>query len=225
MTGSEENLFDALRRDMLVQITLHATIVADKISKSELEGRVLAVMGKVPRHQFVPPDLQSYAYLDAPLPIGYGKTISQPFIAALMTDLLDVQPGDSVLEVGTGLGYHSAVLAELAGRVFTVEIVEELADGARRRLRDSDYDNVELRIGDGAQGWHEHAPFDKVLVTAAPELIPVALLHQVKPGGRIVSPAGIESSQTLMLLKKDERGRIASSDILPVRFAPLVTTH
>ena len=152
----------------------------------------MAAMGRVPRHRFVPAPLAPVAYHDMPLPIGFDKTISQPFIVAVMTDLLDPRPHEVVLEVGTGLGYQAAVLAELAGRVWSVEIVEELATEAEARLRRLGYANVGIRIGDGSRGWAEHAPFDKIMVTAAAELTPPALIEQLKPGGRMVLPVGAD---------------------------------
>jgi len=165
------------------------------------------------------------AYVDSPVPIGYGKTISQPFMVALMTDLLDVQPTDRVLEVGTGLGYQSAILSYLADTVYTVEIVEELASEAKERLTSYGIDNVVCRIGDGSVGWLEHAPFDKLLVAAAPELILPTLLSQLKPGGRMVIPAGIEDAQQLMLVEKDADGRLHTREIMPVRFSALEVPH
>ena len=178
-------------------------------------------MGKVARHEFVPVELQPYAYANVPLPIGFDKTISQPFIVALMTDLLELKPDDRVLEIGTGLGYQAAILAELAGKVFTVEMIEELGDNAKRRLGRQGYRNIEFRIGNGYYGWPEHAPFDKVIVTAAPDLIPPPLLQQLKPAGKMVIPAGLADSQQLLLVERDSSGRTRTKEILPVRFSQL----
>ena len=225
MTETEQNYFGDLRNEMIEQIALHTTLISDKLGKGKLSARVIDVMAKIPRHEFVPAEMQLYAYLDSPLPIGYGKTISQPFIVALMTDLLDIDANDVILEIGTGLGYQAAILAELGQRVYTVELLEELAANADKTLNSLGYKNVEMRIGDGSQGWPEHSPFDKIIVTAAPELIPPSLLEQVRTGGKVVIPAGIEDSQMLMLLEKDKRGRFASQDIIPVRFSQLVTSH
>ena len=225
MTETEQNYFGDLRSEMIEQIALHTTLISDKLGKGKLSARVIDAMAKVPRHEFVPAEMQLYAYLDSPLPIGYGKTISQPFIVALMTDLLDIDANDVILEIGTGLGYQAAILAELGQRVYTVELLEELAASADKTLNSLGYKNVEMRIGDGSQGWPEHSPFDKIIVTAAPELIPPSLLEQVRTGGKVVIPAGIEDSQMLMLLEKDKRGRFASQDIIPVRFSQLVTSH
>ena len=214
-----EKEFDILRQYMVQVIMAHAVHASEQIGRESLSQRVLEIMTKVPRHEFVPNEIRPYAYVDGPLPIGFDKTISQPFMAALMTDLLEVNQGDVVLEVGTGLGYHSALLAELARQVYTVEIVEELWTQAKKNLASRGYKNVEMRLGDGARGWAEHAPFDKILVAAAPELIPPLLLAQLKPGGRMVIPAGAQGSQQLMLVEKTAEGRTKTRDILPVVFA------
>jgi protein-L-isoaspartate(D-aspartate) O-methyltransferase len=169
--------------------------------------------------------LQVYAYLDQPLPIGFGKTISQPFIVALMTDLLDLQAQDRVLEIGTGLGYQAAILANLAKEIYSIEIIEELARQAKNKLHRQGYSNIEFKIGDGSGGWPEYSPFNKIIVTAAPELIPVALLQQLKPGGKMVIPAGLEDSQQLIVAVKDKGGSIITEEILPVRFSSLTITH
>jgi protein-L-isoaspartate(D-aspartate) O-methyltransferase len=182
-------------------------------------------MAKVPRHEFVPTALRQLAYLNFPLPIGYTKTISQPFIVALMTDLLEIEPTDQVLEVGTGLGYQAAILAELAQRVYTIEIIEELAHEARRRLGNCEYDNIEVWLGDGYHGWPEHAPYDKIVVAAAPERVPSMLIEQLKPRGRMVIPAGAENAQKLLLIGKDDAGRTATKEILQVSFSPLIVSH
>jgi protein-L-isoaspartate(D-aspartate) O-methyltransferase len=173
----------------------------------------------------VPVELQHVAYANIPLPIGHGKTISQPFIVALMTDLLDLQPDDRVLEIGTGLGYQAAVLAELVDRVYSVEIIEELGREGERRLHQAGYDGVQVKIGDGGQGWPEHAPFDKVIATAAPELIPPPLIEQLKAGGRMIIPAGLEDQQQLLLVEKDLSGRVDTTEIIPVLFSRLITAH
>lgn len=223
MSDTPDTNYDAQRRQMVEQIALHAGFVSKETQKSELDPRVLNVLANVPRHEYVPVELRSFAYLDTPLPIGYGKTISQPFIVALMTDLLDLQPEDRVLEVGTGLGYQSAILAQLAHRIYTIEIIEELARDAERRLARHGYSNIDFAVGDGSGGWPQHAPFDKIIVTAAPELIPPALLNQLRPEGRMVIPAGIENAQQLMLVTKDAQGRSTVSEILPVRFSMLAS--
>ncbi len=214
-----------LRCEMVEQIARHAQLAARETGKAILGGKVMEVMKSVPRHEFVPVEVRAFAYADSPLPIGYDKTISQPFIVALMTDLLDLQAQDRVLDVGTGLGYQAAILAKLVERVYTVEILEELADGARRRLAEQKAINVESRIGDGSKGWSEHAPFDKILVAAAPDLIPTPLLAQLKPGGKMVIPAGIADAQQLMLVEKNEKGQLNVEEILPVRFSSLTASH
>jgi protein-L-isoaspartate(D-aspartate) O-methyltransferase len=217
--------FAMARRQMVEQIARHASNVSHLIGKAALDERVMEVLGTVPRHEFVPSELQIFAYLDQPLPIGFGKTISQPFIVALMTDLLDLAPQDKVLEIGTGLGYQAAILAKLTETVYSVEIIEELARDAAQRLEYQDFSNVVLKLGDGSCGWSEHAPFDKILVTAAPELIPPALIKQLKPGGKMVIPAGLQESQQLILVEKDEDGLTRTVELLPVRFSSLTVTH
>ncbi len=217
----EDTEFQVQRRAMLEAIDLHMRTAAEQLGSAPLSPDVMAVMGDVPRHEFVPVEMRTYAYLDQPLPIGCDKTISQPFIVALMTHLLEVGPEHSVLEVGTGLGYQAAVLSRLAKQVYSVEIIEELAKRARGRLKRLKIDNVEIRVGDGAQGWPEHAPFDRIIMTAAPHLIPAALLGQLKRGGRMVLPAGIADDQRLMVVDKNEQGRIQTREILAVRFSEL----
>ena len=219
----EEDRFAILRGTMVEQIALHARHVSGRTGRAAISGPVMEAIGQVPRHAFVPVEIALYAYLDAPLPIGCGKTISQPFIVALMTDLLEVGPEHRVLEIGTGLGYQAAVLAELAAEVFTVEMIEELARSGRRRLADRDYTNVRSRIGDGSMGWPEHAPFDRIIATAAPDLIPPALLQQLKPGGRMAIPAGLEDDQRLLLVTRDAGGRFETEEILPVRFSQMTS--
>lgn len=213
--------FAALRSVMVREILAHAQLAREQIGKNTLAAGVLDALGRVPRHDFVPLELRQYAYADSPLPIGYGKTISQPFIVALMTDLLELGPNDKVLEIGSGLGYQAAVLAELAGQVFTVEIVEELAREAKSRLARLGYKNVAFKLGDGYYGWPEHGPFERIIVTAAPELVPPPLLSQLKAGGRMVIPAGIPESQQLTLVLKDASGKLAMREMLPVRFSLL----
>jgi protein-L-isoaspartate(D-aspartate) O-methyltransferase len=222
-TMSDEE-FSELRQGMLAEIAAHAIFACADLGKAALSRRVLDVMAKVPRHEFVPVELRPYAYADSPLPIGFGKSISQPFIVAVMTDLLDVRPSDSVLEIGTGLGYQAAILTELAQRVFSVELIEELAEQARRRLARQGHTNVEVKIGNGYHGWPEYAPFDKVIVTAAPELIPPALIYQLKPGGKMVIPAGLPDSQQLILVDKDVSGSVSTREIFAVWFSLLEDT-
>ncbi|MGY4287090.1 protein-L-isoaspartate(D-aspartate) O-methyltransferase [Bradyrhizobium sp. LM2.7] len=215
---------EALRKDMLAVIAASAFALRDTIGKSAFDERVMTAMGKVPRHEFVPIEFQPYAYANIPLPIGFEKTISQPFVVALMTDLLDIKADDSVLEIGTGLGYQAAILAQLARKVYSIEIIEELGRKAKQRLRQQGCSNVELKIANGYHGWSEHAPFDKVIVTAAPDLIPPPLIHQLKAGGKMVIPAGLPNTQQLMLAEKLANGRMTMKEILIVRFAQLEGT-
>jgi len=218
---SAEEDFAALRQHMVAEIVAETIYASAQIGKAALDERVMAVMGSTPRHEFVPVELQPLAYANRPLPIGFNKTISQPFIVALMTDLLQLGPDDTVLEIGTGLGYQAAILAQLARKVYSVEIIEELAAQAKRRLGRRGYANVEIRVGNGYHGWPEHAPFDKVILTAAPHLIPPPLLLQLKAGGRMVLPAGLPDAQQLMLVERDREGRLATREILRVRFSEL----
>ena len=208
---------------MVEEIAAHVRLTAEQIGRDSLDERVMAVMGRVPRHEFVPVELRGFAYVNSPLPIGYGKTISQPYINAIMTDLLETPNDAIVLEVGTGFGYQAAILAELASKVYSVEIIDELSTEAKKRLDGLGYENIELRVGDGANGWPQHGPFDRILVAAAPELVPPALINQLKAGGRMVIPAGIEEAQQLMIVDKNEEGRVTIREVLPVRFAPLMT--
>jgi protein-L-isoaspartate(D-aspartate) O-methyltransferase len=212
--------FEDQRREMVAAIRAITEDVF-AVGKPALDERVLRAMAKVPRHEFVPVEVQAYAYLNRPLPIGFDKTISQPLIVAVMTDLLEPKPDDVVLEIGTGLGYQSAVLAEVVGRVYSVEIIDELAHRAVQRLKQQGYTNVEIRVGNGYSGWPEHAPFDKVIVTAAPDLIPPPLINQLKAGGRMVIPVGLPDAQQLLLAEKDLNGRIATKEIMPVLFSLL----
>ncbi len=183
--------------------------------------RVLNAMNTVPRHRFVPERYQHEAYDDHPLPIGYNQTISQPFIVALMTELLDPQPDEKVLEIGTGSGYQAAILSQLVKEVYSIEIVEELAASAEAALSGLSYDNVHVKAGDGYQGWPDHAPFDAIIVTCAPDHIPAPLIEQLKEGGRMMIPVGKESAvQELYLLEKKD-GKVEKKSILPVRFVPM----
>jgi protein-L-isoaspartate(D-aspartate) O-methyltransferase len=217
--------YEVLRQHMLAEISAGTFHVSDLIGKTALDERVMTAMGKVPRHEFVPIELQPYAYANVPLPIGFDKTISQPFIVALMTDLLDISADDAVLEIGTGLGYQAAILAQLARKVYSIEIIEELGREAKQRLNRQGYTNIELKIANGYHGWSEHAPFDKVIVTAAPDLIPPPLIHQLKAGGKMVVPAGLPDAQQLVLVEKDGNGRVTMREILQVWFSQLEDTE
>ena len=206
---------------MVAAIRTMSDHMSAQAGKTALDERVLRAMAKVPRHAFVPFEVQQYAYLNRPIPIGFDKTISQPLMVAVMTDLLEFKPDDVVLEIGTGLGYQAAVLAELGVRVYSVEIIDELAQRAIQRLKRQGYTNVEVRIGDGHTGWPEHAPFDKVIVTAAPDLIPPPLINQLKAGGRMVIPVGLPGDQQLVVAEKDLNGRVTTREIMPVLFSVL----
>ena len=216
-----EDVFEKLRQQMIAEIVTEAALTVGHTGRASFSDRVMRVIGSMPRHEFVPVELQPYAYLNRPLPIGYEKTVSQPFIVALMTDLLSPEAGDVVLEVGAGAGYQAAILAELAKRVYTVDIIEELAQGAERRLKRLGYENVEVGVVNGYYGWPEHAPYDRIMVTAASDLIPPPLLAQLKPGGRMVIPTGIPDKQTLTLVEKSATGSLSAREILPVRFSEL----
>ena len=183
------------------------------------DERLIRALLKVERHRFVPQRFQTFAYTDQPLPIGKGQTISQPYIVALMTELLGLKGEEKVLEVGTGSGYQAAILAELAGEVYTVEIIEGLAQRANKTLKDLGYKNITVKAGDGYIGWEEYAPFDAIVVTCAPPYIPQPLIEQLKDGGRMVVPVG-ENNQKLQLLRKNN-GRINITDIIPVKFVPM----
>jgi len=222
VTDDLEATFAALRDLMVAEIRLHALAASEALGGRGISDRVMNVMRAVPRHRYVPPELRAFAYYDSPLPIGHDKTISQPFIVALMTELLEVAPTDRVLDVGTGLGYQAAVLAELAATVYTVEIVLELGHEAERIHESLGYRNIVHRIGDGSGGWEAQAPFDKILVAAAPELIPEKLILQLAPGGRMVIPAGRPDAQQLYLLERTPEGQTRSEAVLGVRFSSLV---
>jgi protein-L-isoaspartate(D-aspartate) O-methyltransferase len=214
--------FDAARAALVAEI--ERDIAATRpAGKAELEPRVIQALQRVPRHRFVPASLQDLAYQDTPLPIGNDQTISQPYIVALMTELAEIGPGDVVLEIGTGSGYQAAVLAEIAREVYTIEIIEPLGRSAMRVLDELGYDNVTVRIGDGYAGWPDKAPFDAIVVTAAPEIVPPALLEQLKPGGRLVIPVGAEyATQILRVLEKSSTGQLTTTDVAPVRFVPFL---
>jgi protein-L-isoaspartate(D-aspartate) O-methyltransferase len=218
--------FSAPRQRMVDEIREMAREARHETGRWSLEERVLEAMSRVPRHRFVPPQLEGDAYLNRPLPIGHGQTISQPFIVALMSDLMQTRAGHRVLEIGTGSGYQAAVLAELGAAVFTIEIVEPLGIAAGERLRALGYGAVEVKLGDGYYGWEAHAPFDAIMVTAAASHVPPPLVRQLKPGGRIVIPVGSPFlTQHLMLVEKKADGSVTSRQVLPVRFVPLTGGH
>lgn len=209
------------RRRMVDEIVATARQAARETRRPELSARTLEAMQRVPRHRFTTARDESAAYQNRPLAIGLGQTISQPFIVALMTDLLELAPAHRVLEIGTGSGYQAAVLAELAASVYTVEILEPLAQAAAERLAAVGYRNVMTRVGDGYEGWAQHAPYDAIMVTAAATEVPAALLAQLKPGGRMVIPLGPHGGvQVLHLLRKRDDGSVERTPVLHVRFVP-----
>ena len=223
----------ARRQAMVAEIEREVAQTRKWLGKDRLDPRVVAALAKVPRHRFVPPTMVDVAYENRPQPIGHGQTISQPYMVAVMSDLAQIGPEDTVLEIGTGCGYQTAILAELAARVYSVEIVPELARAAMRRLAELGYANIQIRIGDGARGWPEHAPYDAIVVTAAAwHRVPPALIEQLAPGGRLVVPVDhskdparypfFDQEQELMLITKDADGRLHERSIMPVAFVPLV---
>lgn len=215
---SSRNTHATQNEAMLAEIALGAFLMSEQLGHDAFDPRVIDAMRATPRHDYVPFEMQPYAYLVRPLSIGFDKTIASPLIVAVMTDALRVEAHHTVLEVGTGLGYHAAILSRLAQRVVSMEIVQPLAVQARERLARNGCDNVEVIVGNGANGLPERAPFDRILVSCAPEMIPHTLLNQLKPGGRMVVPAGLEGAQMLMLASKDDGGRTSVQDILPVGF-------
>jgi protein-L-isoaspartate(D-aspartate) O-methyltransferase len=219
--SADEERYSRARMKMVEEIREMAYEASDYVS-GPISEKVLAIMSQVPRHRFVPEDELYSAYYNNPLPIGHGQTISQPYIVALMTDLLELDKQQTVLEVGTGSGYQAAVLSELAGKVYSMEIVAPLATVAAKRLGELGYANVEVKAGDGSAGWPEHAPYDGIIVTAAAEHIPQPLLDQLKAGGRLVIPVGGRfDAQYLLLITKDREGVFHRKNIEPVRFVPL----
>ena len=223
--GAEDNAAndDDPFREMREQMVERHLAQAGGWGRDAIEDEnVLNAMRTVKRHEFVPEQYRRQAYLDQPLPIGHGQTISQPFIVAYMTELLELEEDDVVFEVGAGSGYHAAVIAEIVDRVYTVEIVEPLAESSAERLERLGYDNVTVSHADGYHGWEEHAPFDAIVVTAAASHIPPPLVEQLKPEGRMIIPVGPPMQiQNLMLVEKDEEGRVSQRNVMPVRFVPL----
>jgi protein-L-isoaspartate(D-aspartate) O-methyltransferase len=207
---------------MIADIEAEVEYTRNLTGRKTLDPRVMAVMGRVPREQFVPGEMHAAAYDNGPLPIGHGQTISQPYIVALMTDLLNLGPDDRVLEIGTGSGYQTAILSCLAKSVYTVELIAGLGDAAAGKLAALNYTNIHYRIGNGYAGWPEHAPYDAIIVTAAAPEVPPALIDQLKPGGRLVIPVGWQyMPQELLLIEKDAHNAVHSRGILGVAFVPL----
>jgi protein-L-isoaspartate(D-aspartate) O-methyltransferase len=223
MPSVEPHEYAVQHQRLLEEVARDTAETASFTGRARLSPRVAAALAKVQRHRFVPDPEAPFAYINRPRPIGHGQTISQPFIVAIMTELLDLASGDRVLEIGTGSGYQAAILAEVASAVFTIEVVEELAKTAAERLKRYGYAGVEVRHGDGYKGWPERAPFDAIIVTAAPERIPEALVEQLKPGGRLVVPVGPQGGpQALYRCVKGADGKLACENKLPVAFVPMV---
>ncbi len=214
---------ERLRQRMIADIETEVAYTKRMIGRDHLDPRVMKAMRQVPREQFVPPNLRHAAFDNGPLPVGYGQTISQPYIVALMTDLLELEADDTVLEIGTGSGYQSAILSTLCKKVYSMDVVPELSEATRLRLEDMGYDNIELKVGNGYLGWPEHAPYDGIIVTAAADQIPEALIEQLKAGGKLVIPVGQPYSyQELLLVEKDDEGEIHQRKIIGVAFVPMV---
>jgi protein-L-isoaspartate(D-aspartate) O-methyltransferase len=215
LSKKQQQMIDDIETE--VKLTRHMT------GRDNLAPRVMAAMGEVPRDAFVPSALKHAAFSNGPLPIGHGQTISQPYIVALMTDMLQLRPEDRVLEIGTGSGYQTAILSRLARQVYSVEVVPELSKKAQDIFQQLGYENIHIRIGNGYEGWAEHAPYDGIIVTAAASHVPPALIEQLKPGGRLVIPVGEPYSyQELILVEKDQQGDVHTQDVLGVAFVPLV---
>ena len=222
MESPAQDRYAVERKAMLEEIARDARHTGRETGRPQLSDRVMEAMARVPRHRLVAPGDEAHAYRNQPLSIGQGQTISQPFIVALMTDLLDVEPGARVLEIGTGSGYQAAVLAELGVTVYTIEIIEPLAREAAKRLSQLGYGNIATRIGDGYRGWPEHAPFDAIIVTAAAPDVPQALVEQLRVGGKLVIPIGSPlGAQTLHVIRKEPGGKLLRREVLSVRFVPM----
>jgi len=220
MKPMTEKHLAVLRRHMVEIVEMHFDLASDETGADSLDPALRRALLEVPRHLFVPSSLAGIAYQDGPLPIGFDKTISQPFIGALMLQLAGIEPGSRVLEVGTGLGYQAAVAAEMGAEVFSVEIVEEFAEAAEKRFRALGHD-VQVKVGDGSRGWPEHEPYDRIIVTAAASEAPRELLDELVPGGRMVIPLGGQDVQILSLVEKGTDGAIETRPVMPVRFTQL----
>ena len=224
-TSAEEATYTAARAAMVEELLLYAQILDDP-DEARISDAVMASMNTVKRHELVPQSERRFAYENRPLPIGYGQTISQPYIVALMTELVEPDADDVVLEVGTGSGYQAAILAELVDHVYSIEIIEALATRAKQDLLRLGYKNVTTKLGDGYYGWEEHGPFDSIVVTAAAGHVPPPLIEQLKPGGRMVIPVGSRfMTQTLLLIEKTENGEVITRQFGAVRFVPLTGQH
>jgi protein-L-isoaspartate(D-aspartate) O-methyltransferase len=214
------------REQLVREIEMDVKKTSLHLKKSKLDSRVLDAMRSVPRHKFVPRRIRDRSYDNRPLPIGHGQTISQPYIVAIMTDLLSVDKESKVLEVGTGSGYQAAILAEIVKEVYTIEIIEPLGKSAKKRLSELGYANIHVRLADGYYGWQDKGPFDAIVVTAAASHIPPPLIRQLKPGGTMIIPVGGQFMvQHLVLVEKDTDGSTKTRQLLPVRFVPLTGKH
>ena len=211
--------------NMIREIENEVAFTKRYIGKDKLDDRVMAAMKAVPRHEFVPSNQQLLAYINGPLSIGHGQTISQPYIVALMTDMMNVNENSVVLEIGTGSGYQAAILSTLVKQVYTMEVIPELMESAKEKFERLGYHNIECRLGDGHEGWPDHAPYDAIMVTAAAQSIPEALIEQLKPNANLVIPVGSTfGPQELLLVHKDQKGNTSTRDVLAVAFVPLVRT-
>jgi len=225
VTATEDEYINQ-RENMICAIEADVRATSKYLQKKSLNPQVMEAMKTVPRHALVPFSQRTYAYLNRPLPIGYGQTISQPYIVAIMTDLLNPQPEHKILEIGTGSGYQAAILSHLVQQVYTIEIIEALGKRAQKDISELGYTNIQIRISDGYYGWEEHAPFDGIVVTAATSHVPPPLIQQLKPGGRMIIPVGSRFlTQQLLLITKDEKGDLSTRQILPVQFVPLTGRH
>jgi protein-L-isoaspartate(D-aspartate) O-methyltransferase len=218
--------YQQMRQRLVLEVAADVAQTSGYIGKNTLDERVMSVLGTLARHQFVPPELQSLAYQNRPLPIGHGQTISQPYIVALMTDLLEPEADDVVLEIGTGSGYQAAVRSRLVKQVYSIEIIPELATSATERLHQLGFDNIQVKNSDGYHGWPENAPFDAIIVTAASSHIPPPLVQQLKPGGVLIIPVGAAFQvQQLSMVKKTAEGEITTRQLMPVSFVPFTREH
>jgi len=224
--AAEPDGFAAERRALMVEISALARETQSETGQGVFSAQVMEAMGKVPRHRFVPSEVRRHAYRNRPLPIGYGQTISQPFLVAYMTELLKVNKDSKVLEIGAGSGYQAAILGELVKEVYTIEIIKPLAERASETLKSNGYTNVQVQVGDGYYGLKRHAPFDAIIVTAVASHVPPPLIQQLKRGGRMLIPLGSSfMPQHLVLVEKDMQDRVRTRELLPVRFVPLTGGH
>lgn len=218
--------YDEKRAELIKEIEEYVFLTQEELGRSKLSPKVLRALSRTPRHEFVPKSAKGIAYKNRPIKIGYGQTISQPYIVAIMTELLDLKSSDRVFELGTGSGYQAAILSHVVSQVYSMEIIQELGERAKKTLQHLDYHNVETRVGDGYYGWEEMAPFDAIIVTAAGDHVPPPLIKQLKPGGRMIIPVGGRFLvQQLVLITKRKDGTLVTREVMPVRFVPITGTH